>query len=227
MSRRCAAELVGTFALVFAGTGAIVIDSASGGYVTHVGVALTFGLVVLAMILALGEVSGAHMNPAVTIAFAAARRFAWKDVGGYVAAQIAGAMIASGLLCWMFPGEAHLGATLPSGSASQSFALELVLTWMLMLVILCVSAGSKERGIMAAAAIGSVVAFEALFAGPISGASMNPARSLAPALFSGELNALWIYLTAPTAGALLSVPMCRALRPAGCCETGIGAECVP
>ncbi len=199
------AEFIGTFALVFAGTGAIVINGASGGVVTHPGVALTFGLVVLAMIYAVGDVSGAHLNPAVTIGFWLAGRFPAARVGPYLGAQIAGAVAASGLLKLLFPANPLLGATLPTGSAMQSFVLEIVLTAILMFVILAVSSGAKEKGITAGIAIGAVVGLEAMFAGPICGASMNPARSLAPALVTGHVEHLWIYLLAPALGAALAV----------------------
>jgi aquaporin Z len=203
--RRCAAEAIGTFALVFAGTGAIVINSASGGTVTHVGVAITFGLVVMAMIYAVGEVSGAHLNPAVTLGFWASRRFDGRLVAPYVLSQLAGAFAASGLMRAMFPSHPNLGATIPAGAAMQSFALEVVLTAVLMFVILCVSTGSKEVGVMAGVAVGGVIGFEAMFAGPVSGASMNPARSVAPAVVSGEMRTLWIYLLAPVVGAGIGV----------------------
>ncbi len=203
--RKLLAECIGTFALVFAGTGAIIINDVSGGQVTHVGIALTFGLVVMSMIFALGDISGAHLNPAVTLGFAAARRLHWKVAAGYVLSQIAGAFAASGFLRILFPDHAGLGRTVPAGSESQTFALEAALTSLLMLVILCVSSGSKEKGTTAAIAIGGVVAFEAMFAGPISGASMNPARSLAPAVVSGHLEHMWIYLSAPVVGSLLGV----------------------
>lgn len=205
------AEFIGTFALVFAGTGAIVINAQSGGAITHVGIALTFGLIVMAMIYAVGDVSGAHLNPAVTIAFGLARRFEWPRVPGYILAQCAGAFAASGLLRALFPTAPGLGETLPAGPHWQSFVLEAVLTFLLMLVILRVSTGPKEKGITAALAIGGTVALEAMFAGPICGASMNPARSLAPAVVSGHLVALWVYLLAPTVGAALAVPVSRAL----------------
>src|ERR1043165_3291640 len=155
--KRFAAETIGTFGLVFAGTGAVVINEVSGGAVTHVGIALTFGLIVLAMIYTFGDVSGAHLNPAVTTAFAAARRFSWKEVPGYVLAQCTGALTASGLLRLLFPSHENLGATLPAGSAWQSFILETVLAFLLMLVILNVSTGSKEKGITAGIAVGSVI----------------------------------------------------------------------
>ena len=210
-------EFLGTFALIFAGTGAIVINGASGGAITHAGVALTFGLVVLAMIYTLGDVSGAHLNPAVTIAFAAARRFSWSEVPRYIAAQTAGAFAASGVLRVLFPADATLGATLPAGPAMQSFVLEVILTAMLMFVVLGVSTGAKEKGITAGIAVGAVIALEAMFAGPICGASMNPARSLAPAIVSGNLQHLWIYLIAPVLGALIAVPLCCGVREPGCC----------
>ncbi len=211
------AEFIGTFALVFAGCGAIVINQVSGGAITHVGIALTFGLIVLAMIHTFGDVSGAHLNPAVTTAFAAAGRFPWRDVPGYVGAQLLGAFAATGLLRVLFPLNVTLGATLPTGSDAQSFILETVLTFLLMLTILSVSTGAKEKGITAGIAIGAIIALEAMFAGPICGASMNPARSLAPALVSGHVGHLWVYLVAPLLGALLAVPVCRSVRgPASC-----------
>ena len=213
-----AAEFLGTFALVFAGTGAIVINQVSGGDITHVGVALTFGLVVLAMIYTFGDVSGAHFNPAVTLGFAHAGRSPWTSVPGYLAAQLGGAFAASSLLYLLFPGHPTLGATLPAGSAGQSFLLELVLTFFLMLVILSVSTGAAEKGIIAGIAVGGTIALEALFAGPISGASMNPARSLAPALFSGQFQHLWVYLAAPLAGALAAKWACLVVRPTDCCN---------
>jgi aquaporin Z len=198
--------------LVFAGTGAIVINHVSGGAVSHVGVALTFGLVVMAMIYAVGAVSGAHLNPAVTLAFCAAGRFPARQIVPYAAAQVAGAFAASGLVLALFGNEANLGATLPSGGVWQSFALEVALALILMLVILRVSTGSREQGVTAALAVGGVVALEALFAGPICGASMNPARSLAPAVCSGSVRHLWAYLAAPAVGALAAVPLAAVMR---------------
>ncbi len=221
--KKLLAEFLGTFTLVFAGTGAIVINAASHGAIGHAGIALTFGLVVLAMIYTFGDVSGAHLNPAVTLAFAAARRFAWRDVPGYLGAQISGALAASLLLRVLYPQDATLGATLPAGSEMQSFVLEVVLTAILMLTILSVSTGAKEKGITAGIAIGGVVGLEAMFAGPACGASMNPARSLAPALVSGHLEHLWLYLVATVLGALIAVPLCIGVRDSGCC----GGRCVP
>jgi aquaporin Z len=212
------AEAFGTFALVFAGTGAIVINDVSGGAVTHAGVALTFGLVVLAMIYAVGDVSGAHLNPAVTVGFFAARRFPGRRVLPYIVSQCIGAILASGLLRLLFPSNATLGATVPAGSALQSFVLEIVLTLLLMFVILSVSTGAKEKGITAGIAVGAVIAFEAMFAGPISGASMNPARSLAPAVVSAHLASLWVYLVAPVLGAATAVLTCRCIHESPCCS---------
>jgi aquaporin Z len=211
---RCAAEAIGTFALVFAGTGAVVVDHVTGGAVTHVGVAMTFGLVVMAMIYALGDVSGAHFNPAVTIGFWLSRRLGARSVLPYLLSQLAGATAASLLLRATFGNVASLGATIPAGPAAQSLLLEAVLTAMLMFVILCVSTGPKETGVMAGIAIGGVVAMEAAFAGPICGASMNPARSVAPALVSGNVQFLWVYLAGPFVGAAAAVPCWRLTRGA-------------
>jgi aquaporin Z len=212
------AEIFGTFALVFAGTGAIVINEVSGGAVTHAGIALTFGLVVLAMVYAVGEVSGAHLNPAVTIGFCLARRFPGRRVLPYIVSQCVGAFLASGFLHLLFPSNGMLGATVPSGPAIQSFILELVLTLLLMFVILSVSTGAKEKGITAGIAVGAVIAFEAMFAGPISGASMNPARSLAPSIVSGHFANLWVYLVAPVLGAATAVLTCRCIHESPCCS---------
>jgi aquaporin Z len=216
-TKKLVAEFLGTFGLVFAGTGAIVINGASNGAITHVGISLTFGLIVLAMIYTFGDVSGAHLNPAVTAAFAAARRFSWREAPGYILAQITGALAASGLLRRLFPSDEKLGITFPAGGWGQSFILEVVLTFLLMLVILSVSTGSKEKGITAGVAIGAIIGLEAMFAGPICGASMNPARSLAPAIVSGHVQFLWIYILAPVLGAMLAVPACCAFREPGCC----------
>ena len=212
------AEFLGTAALVFAGTGAIVVNDVSGGAIGHAGIAITFGLIVLAMIYTFGDISGAHLNPAVTIAFCVAGRFDAARVLPYVVAQINGAIAASLVLRALFPEHPTLGATLPAGTFSQSFILEIILTFILMLVILSVSTGAKEKGITAGIAIGAVVALEAMFAGPICGASMNPARSLAPAIVSGNKSALWLYLTAPVLGALLAIPACAGVREPGCCR---------
>ncbi|HEX7860323.1 MAG TPA: aquaporin [Verrucomicrobiae bacterium] len=217
LRQKLVAEFLGTFALVFAGTGAIVINDVSGGAVTHVGIALTFGLIVLAMIYTIGEVSGAHLNPAVSVAFWLSGRFHGSNLLPYILSQLAGALCASLVLKLLFPAHATLGSTLPAGPAMQSFVLELILTFLLMFVILNVSTGAKEKGITAGIAVGSVIALEAMFAGKICGASMNPARSFAPALTSGNLQHLWIYLTAPVIGAALAIFACRGCQQPGCC----------
>lgn len=212
MVKRSMAEIIGTFALVFCGTGAIVIDKETGGGVSHAGVAVTFGLIVMAMIYGLGEISGAHLNPAVSIAFSLAGRLPVKALAPYIASQIIGALLASVLLRALFPDNSLLGATIPAGSAGQSFVLELILTFILMLVIMGVATGPKEQGLFAGIAIGGVILLEAMFAGPICGASMNPARSLAPALVSGHIQSLWVYLTAPITGAALAIPIWKYLN---------------
>ena len=213
------AELLGTYILVFVGAGAIVIDSVTGGGVSHLGIGLTFGLVVMAMIYTIGDISGAHINPAVTIAFAVAKRFPKSEVFPYISFQVIGAILASATLYFLFPGAVNMGQTLPlNDNWLQSFVLELILTFILMFVILNVSTGAKEKGITAALAIGGVVAFEATFAGPICGASMNPARSIGPALFSGDITHLWLYVVATTLGAILAVYSCRLVQDEDCCD---------
>jgi aquaporin NIP len=203
--RKFIAEALGTFALVFCGTGAIIANEITGGGVTHVGIAVTFGLIVSGMVFSFGGISGAHLNPAVTIAFWIAGKFPKTEILLYVVAQLLGAFLASGLLKFLFPQSTNLGSTLPSGTELQSFILEIILTFLLMTVILNTATESKEKGMLAGIAVGSTVLLEAMFAGPISGASMNPARSIAPAVLSGVLEHLWIYIVAPVTGAALSV----------------------
>lgn len=199
------AEFIGTFALVFCGTGAVVINEVTNGGVGHLGIALTFGLIVVGMIYSIGEISGSHINPAVTIAFWMLGKFEAKQVLPYILAQLLGALLASLTLKGLFP-EAHtMGETLPFGTAMQSFYLEFILTFILMFVILQVSTSSKETSVFSGFVIGGIVALEAAFAGPICGASMNPARSIAPALVNQNLNHLWLYIVAPILGALLAV----------------------
>lgn len=209
--RKYVAEAVGTFGIVFCGTGAIIINQETGGIITHVGVAITFGLIVMAMIYTLGNISGAHLNPAVSIAFAVAKRFPANELLPYIGSQAIGGFVASITLKFLFPDNELLGATLPQGSAFQSFVLEFILTFFLMLVIINVAAGSKEQGMFAGLAIGSTVLLEAMFAGPISGASMNPVRSLAPAIISGHMEHFWIYLSATVLGAVAAIPLWKYL----------------
>jgi MIP family channel proteins len=202
VQRSLVAEAVGTFALVFAGAGAIVVDARTHA-LGHVGVAITFGLVIMAMIYAVGHVSGAHFNPAVTFAFALTRHFPWPRAAAFWAAQVAGALAAAAVIRSSLGQDAHLGATLPSGSQAQSFVWELVLTFFLMFVIMAVATDTRAVGEAAAIAIGGTVGLDAMFGGPISGASMNPARSVGPALVGGDLHALWLYIVAPLIGAAL------------------------
>lgn len=199
------AETIGTFALVFCGTGAIVINEVSGGIVTHTGIAVTFGLIVMAMIYAIGDVSGAHLNPAVSFAFWTQGKLPLQEFLKFSLSQLIGAFIASAILKFLFPSSASLGSTIPAGSDQQAFVLEIFLSFFLLFVIAQVATGAKEKGIMAGIAIGSVVLLEAMFAGPITGASMNPARSLAPAFVSGNIESIWIYILAPFIGAFLGM----------------------
>ena len=203
LARALVAEAVGTFALVFAGCGAIMVDAKSGA-LGHLGIAISFGLVIMVMIYALGHVSGAHLNPAVTLSFAVARQFPRRLIVPYWAAQLAGALIGAAILRGSLGNLAEVGATFPSGSDGQAFLWEVVLSFFLVLVIMAVATDTRAVGEAAAIAIGATVGLDALFGGPITGASMNPARSLAPGIVSGDLHAIWIYLTAPVVGATLA-----------------------
>jgi aquaporin Z len=204
--------------MIFCGTGAMTINEVTGGTVTHIGIAFTWGLIVMAMIYAFGEISGAHFNPAVSIAFAYAKKFSWKEVPKYIIAQVFGAFLASLILWFLFPTSETLGATIPTVDVWRAFVLEFLLTFFLMVVIINVSTGSKEIGVVAGIAIGGVVLLEAMFAGPITNASMNPARSIAPAVVSGNLQHLWMYIFAPILGALLAVVSCKLVKYDNCCE---------
>ena len=200
LTRSLTAEAIGTFALVFAGCGAIMVDAKTQA-LGQVGIAISFGLVIMAMIYAVGHVSGAHFNPAVTLAFAVTRHFPWSRAMGYWGAQLLGAFAAAALLRASLGDIAHVGATQPSGSQAQSFLWESVLSALLMFVILAVATDTRAVGEAAAIAIGGTIGLAAMFGGPISGASMNPARSIAPAFVSGDLYALWLYIVAPILGA--------------------------
>ncbi len=212
------AEAIGTFALVFAGCGAIIVNDLFGTQLGHTGISMVFGLIVMAMIYSIGNISGAHINPAVTLGFFFAGRIQKKEILPYILSQFIGAILASGLLKLLFNSHESLGTALPSGGIINAFVFEIVLSFFLMFVILNVSTGHMEKGIMAGVAIGGTVALEALMGGPVSGASMNPARSLGPALLSGNLSTLWIYLTAPVIGTLLASPTCRMIQGNDCCH---------
>jgi aquaporin NIP len=199
LARLLVAEAFGTFALVFAGAGAIMVDAKTHA-LGHVGIAITFGLVIMAMVYAIGHVSGAHFNPAVTFAFALTRHFPWSRAAVYWMAQLAGALAAAAVLCGSLGNVAHVGATLPSGSQAQSFLWEFILSAFLMFVIMAVATDTRAVGEAAAIAIGGTIGLDAMFGGPISGASMNPARSAGPAIVSGDPHALWLYLVAPVLG---------------------------
>ncbi|MBD2766581.1 aquaporin [Hymenobacter sp. BT664] len=205
------AEALGTAMLVAFGTGAAVVNEQTHA-LGHGGVAAAFGLVIIIVIQSVGSVSGAHINPAVTLAFWAAGRFPGQRVLPYLGAQFAGALAGSGLVSLLATGDSTLGATLPAHSPSQALGIEVILTFWLMFVILRVTAGSKEEGLLAGVAIGATVGLDALVGGPLTGGSMNPARSLAPALLSGHLSTVWVYMVGPVAGALLAVVVNRLLQ---------------
>lgn len=206
------AETTGTFALVFCGTGAIIINQETNGAISHAGVAITFGLIVMTMIYTFGNISGAHLNPAVSIALALAKQFDLKVVPAYIMAQMSGAFLASLVLRFLFPNNEFLGSTLPSGLPMQSFVLEFILSFILMMVIINIATGDKENKMFAGMVIGSTVLLEAMFAGPICGASMNPARSIAPAIVSGHTEHLWIYIVATVSGAAAAIPIWKFTR---------------
>ncbi len=209
--RRAAAETIGTFALVTGGCGAIVVNHATG-VLGHGGIAASFGLVILVMVASLGHISGAHFNPAVTLAFALTRHFPWRDVPLYWAGQLTGAVAGALVLRLLFGATTGLGSTIPSGTSAQALGVEILLTSVLMLVITAVATDTKAAGFMAALAIGGTVALDALWGGPVSGASMNPARSFGPALVGGVWRAHWIYWLGPTLGAVLGASVYQRLR---------------
>ncbi len=210
--RNYISEIIGTFFLIFAGCGAMVVNNYSGGALGHVGVAMSWGLVVMVIIYAVGDISGAHLNPAVTIGFWVSKRFKGKEVLPYILAQTIGAFLAAFTLKLMFPLDETLGASLPSSTWLQSFVMEIILTFLLMYVILNVTSGAKEKGLMAGVAIGATVGLEAMFAGPVCGASMNPIRSIAPAVVSGHTEYLWAYVVSTILGAILAVLVFKLTR---------------
>jgi aquaporin NIP len=222
--KKVCAEMIGTFALVFGGCGAIVVNEISKGQIGHLGISTTFGLIIMVMIYATGHISGAHFNPAVTIAFASVGRFEWREVPAYVIGQLVAAVAAAFVLKFLFGDIAHLGTTGISIGIGQAFVLEILITFMLMFVITSVATDSRAVGQQAGWAIGGTVLLAAIFAGPMSGASMNPARSLGPALASGTFDVLWLYMIAPIIGAVLGAHCYRLIRcggdetdAAGCC----------
>ncbi len=212
-------ETIGTFALIFCGCGAMTINEITGGSISHAGVAITWGLIVMAMIYAFGDISGAHFNPAVTIGFAFAKKFPWQKVLPYSLAQAIGAIAAVFLLWFLFPESQFLGETTPTAGFPpyKAAILEFILTFFLMVVIINVSTGSKEIGTMAAIAVGGLILLEAMFAGPMTKASMNPIRSIAPALFTGNFQDLWLYIAAPILGAITAVSSCKLVKEDQCC----------
>jgi aquaporin NIP len=213
LARRCVAEGFATFALVFAGCGAVVVNSQRGGMLGQVGISAAFGLVIMVMIYATGHVSGAHINPAVTLSFVATRHFSARDALGYVPAQLVGAVAGALLLRLAWEGTpANLGATVPSVGAGSAFVYELVLTAFLMFVIMAVATDTRAVGAAAAIAIGGTVALDALFGGPVTGASMNPARSFGPALVASEWTDFWIYVLAPLSGAFAGALLYGVIR---------------
>lgn len=212
--KKYTSEFLGMFTLIFCGTGAVIVNQQTNGALGLQGIATLWGLVIIALIYAFGDISGTHINPAVTVAFAVDKKFAWKEVPPYILAQFFGALAASSLLHFLFPQNETLGITRPSGSELQSFVLEIVMMFILMLVILRVSVGAKEKGITAGIAIGGTVWLLVLFGGPISNTSLNPTRSIAPAIVSGNFQSIWIYLTAPFIGSLLAVAVHRFIHSA-------------
>ncbi len=211
--RRALAEGFAAFALVFAGCGAIVADAQYGGTLGAVGVALVFGLIIMAMVYATGHLSGAHINPAVTIAFALTRHFPPREVAAYVGAQVAGAVLAAVCLLALWPEKpADLGATIPTVGDGSALVYELLLSAFLMFVIMAVATDTRAVGAAAAIAIGATVGLDALFGGPVTGASMNPARSIGPALAASEWSSLWIYIAGPLAGTTLGAFAYQFLR---------------
>lgn len=212
-------ELIGTFILVLAGCGAIMSDVYANSGIGTIGIALVFGIAVLIVIYSVGNVSGAHLNPAVTIGFYFAKRIDRSKIFTYVSAQVVGGLIACFVLFVAYPDAENFGVTIPKVEIWRVFILEVVFTFILMFVILNVSTGHMEKGIMAGVAVGGTVFVLAAFGGSLTGASMNPARSIAPAVFSNDFTGIWIYITAPIIGAILASPLCRIIQTDNCCDS--------
>jgi aquaporin NIP len=223
LARRSAAEALAAFALVFAGCGAAITNASYDGALGSVGIALAFGLVIMVMVYATGHLSGAHINPAVTIAFSLTRHFPAREALAYIVAQCAGAILAALLLLAVWPEQpAQLGATVPTVGVGSALLYEALLTAFLMFVIMAVATDTRAVGAAAAIAIGGTIGLDATFGGQVTGASMNPARSLGPALASGEWTDFWIYLIGPVAGAALGAlayQLVRGEHPQGVAET--------
>lgn len=202
------AEFAGTFLLVLFGTGSIVLNQSGFSFFTHAVISAVFGISVFLMIILFGKLSGAHINPAVTICLAIDKKFRWREVIPYCIFQLVGALCASFLLHLIFPQNELLGATRPAGASSLAFFIEILLMFILMLMIL----NAAPNLIISAAVIGTVVGFEAFFAGPFTGASMNPARSIGPAIVSGHLKDLWLYILAPLFGGTLAIFINRSMQ---------------
>lgn len=205
------AEFIGTFALVFFGTGSVIINEQTNGSLELLGISLVFGIIISTMVYVFGTFSGAHINPAVTISLALGNLLPKNHVLGYITAQILGGILGSILLAILFPENQSLGITNPSGGLFQSFIIELILTFFLMLTIFSISS-KKEFSNLSGLIIGLMVTAMILFAGPISGGSFNPARSIAPAIISGNIETLWLYLVAPTLGAILAMLVWQAFN---------------
>ena len=214
-AHRYAAEAFGTFALVFIGCGAAVLEDWGGAEIGDVGVGLAFGLIVMAMVYSIGKISGAHLNPAVTLGFFFAKRLDKREIVRYVVFQLLGAFVAALLLQFLLPRHISAGLTVPLCGVARAFVLEIVLSFLLMFVILNVCEGHKIEGLLAGIAVGGTVTLALMMGGSISGASMNPARSLAPAVISGKLGSIWIYLVSPVIGVYLAHPAYRLVHGLG------------
>ncbi|KAH9319150.1 hypothetical protein KI387_020919, partial [Taxus chinensis] len=200
--KKVAAEVIGTFILIFSGCGSVLIDKKTGGSITHLGVSLVWGMAVMILIYSLGHISGAHFNPAVTLAFASIKKFPLKDIPGYIAAQVVGSIAAGIVLYHLFGDIAHMAATVPAGSEIQSFVLEILITFLLMFVVCGVATDTRAVGELAGLAVGTTVAMVVIVAGPISGASLNPARTIGSAVAGRIFTSIWIYMVAPPIGSI-------------------------